>query len=169
MIDVRQSPELQAALFAMKAADRGLRLDIYAEARSTMVPQWTAELEKHAQTPFDRAVILKGARVSVGTQGFNVLAAQSSKALSGGFVPSANWYADEFGARRHSVTFKQHSRAGNEYERTMVAGRQLPGRVKDGRIAFKSASIVGTHLVGVWVVAIVTVYTRVPGAEAVAS
>ena len=165
MLDVSKSPELQAAIYAMKSADRGLRLGIYATARERMVPLWVPELEKRAATDFDRAVIVKGARVSVGTEGFNVLAAQSGKALAGGFVPNLQWYADEFGARRHKVTFTQRSRKGTRYERTETVGRQLPGRVKDGRIGFASASAIGTQLVGVWVVAIVDTYRELPFAS----
>jgi hypothetical protein len=162
VLDVSKSPELQAAIYAMKSADRDLRLNIYATARERMVPLWVPELEKRSATDFDRAVIVKGARVSVGTEGFNVLAATSGKALSGGFVPNLQWYADEFGARRHKVTFEQRSPLGTRYQVTKTVGRQLPGRVKDGRIGFAAASAVGTKLVAVWVTSIVDDYRALP-------
>lgn len=157
-IDVRQSPELQAAILGIRAANRDLRRRIYADARANVGGLWTPALERRASTTLDRRVILKGARVAVGTSGFTVKAATSRKALSGGLIPANQWPAVEFGARRRKATFPSTSRKGRRYMVTRTINRGLPGRVPHGRIAFDAASEIGTKLVGSFVTSIVTTY-----------
>jgi len=149
----------------MKAADRDLRLDIYAEARQQLGSAWTPELAKRSNTQLEQRTFVRGARVKVGTEGFSLLAATSTRPLSGGWVPAWNWHADEFGARNKRATIDTHSPKGTPYKVTKTINRQLPGRVSDGRIAFDAASVIGTRLVGVWVNVIVEKYVDAATAE----
>lgn len=158
MLDVRRSPELQAAILAMKSADRDLRRDIYAEARARLGGEWVPALRQRATTRMQEAILIKGARTRVGTDGFRMVAASSRRKLRGGLIPSEQWAGAEFGARARRVTVQTHSRKGKAYTVTKTINRQFPSRVKDGRVVFDAASALGTRLVALWVRAIVDRY-----------
>lgn len=165
MIDVRKSPELQAAILGMRRAATDLRRDIYAESRSQLGGAWLPALQARAETKLEQRLILKGARVKVGTDGFNVMAAQSTKALRNGLVPAADWPGGEFGARTRMATYQRRSPLGRMHSVTRRVNRQFRARVKNGRIAFDAASEIGTKLVAVWVTVIVTKVREWAGAE----
>ena len=166
MIKVQESRELQAALLAYRAADRDLRREINAEARAELVDAWLPALRQRATRPLDRAVMLRGARASVGNDGFRVLAATSRRPFrTGGLVPAYDWPGVEFGARRVRARYNRVSPRGTRHTVTRTLNRQFVGRVKQGRIAFDAASEIGTRLVAVWVRAIVNVYRRAAGEE----
>ena len=156
MLDVRRSPELQAAILGLKQAEREVRLDIGKDARKSLRPLWTEALNGFVETRMDNRIIVKGARVAVGTRQVSLKAATSTKPLSGGLIPSEKWHVVELGARRHKKTIQARSKLGTLYTYSRTVNRQLPGRVKHGRVAFAAASIVGTKLVGIWLRTIVS-------------
>ena len=155
MLDVRKSPELQAAILSMRAAEREIRLDINKEARKRMKPIWAEALRGNVTTRLQTRVILPGARVAVGARNISVKAAMQTKPLRGGLVPSINWAPVEFGARERSRTFESTSSKGKKFKRTMIVGRQFAARTKVGQVAYNAASETGTALVGIWVRTIV--------------
>lgn len=158
MLDVRQSRELQAAILAMKAADRDLRLDIYKASRSELSSLWVPALQRRAATRMQEAVLVKGARIRVSTDGFSLLAATSRRALKGGLVPADEWAGSEFGARTRRAQIATHSRSGTPYTVEKMINRQFMARVREGRVAFDAASELGTIAVRVWVRTIVDRY-----------
>lgn len=147
----------------MKAAGKDLRKNLYADARQQLGDAWLPALRKRAKTKTETAVIVKGARVKVSTEGFSVTAATSTRALRGGLRPVEHWHAWEFGGRRRKATIRTRSPKGKPYTVTKTINRQLPGRVKDGRIAFDAASEIGTRLVASFVVSVVGTYRRLFG------
>lgn len=163
MLDVRESPELQAAVIAMKRANKEVRLAIYRETRSVVGGLWTSELSSRAGDAFQQRVLVKGARVKVGTEGFSLMAATSTRALSGGLVPSQQYAGAEFGATPRKAEIQTRSRKGTPYTVTKTIQRQFRSRTKQGRIAMASASKVGTRAVALWVKAIVDVYADAAG------
>lgn len=165
MLDVRQSRELQAAILAMKAADRDLRLSIYKATRQELTPLWVPALNRRAATRMQQAVIVKGARIRVSTDGFSLMAATSRRALPGGLVPADEWAGSEFGARSRRAQIATHSRNGTPYTVEKMINRQYLARVNAGRVAFDAASELGTTAVRVWVRTIVDQYAAIPNAE----
>lgn len=155
MLDVRQSPELQAALLAIKGAERSLRLDINREARSRVNPVWREALAARATRSLDQAIITKGARVTVGSDRITLNAATSGKELRGGLEPSSQWQAEEFGMHNRLAEIRTHSPLGKAYTVRKVIGRQFPGRQKAGRVAFNAASVTGTKIVVIWLETVV--------------
>lgn len=151
MLDVRKSPELQAAILTMRRLDSELRRDIYEGSRAEIGGAWLPALQQRAGTALERRIILKGARVRVGTDGFSLLAATSKKALRNGLVPADDWAGAEFGARPRVLTYKRRSTLGNIHSVTRRINTQFRPRVKDGRVAFDAASELGTRLVAAWV------------------
>jgi hypothetical protein len=156
MLDVRRSRELQAALLGLKQAEREVRLDINKDARRNLGPVWSEALHGFVETRLDERVIVKGARVAAGTRQVSLKAATSNKPLKGGLVPSRQWPGVEFGAHRRLAEISAKSRKGNTYSYKRVVNRQLPGRVRNGRIAYAAASVVGTKLVAIWLETIVS-------------
>lgn len=155
MLDVRRSPELQAALLAMRQTDREITANINKTARTKLGPIWQESLRGNSTTRLDIRALVKGARVAVGVRQVSLKAATSTKALSGGLVPTHNWQAQEFGMRVRKRTFTTHSPKGKAYKVTRTQGTQFPARTKHGRVIFAAASETGTRLVGIWLVHIV--------------
>lgn len=158
MLDVRQSPELQAALLAIRGAERSLRLDINKEARTRVNPVWRAALASRATRSLDAAIITKGARVTVGSDRITLNAATSGKQLSGGLEPLSQWQAEEFGMRPRFRNVHTHSPLGKPYIARKTLGRQFPARQKDGRVGFDAASEVGTRIVVIWLETVVDAF-----------
>ena len=154
MIDVRGSREVQAALLALKRAQREIRNDINKVARKQLKPVWEDALRANLTNRLETRVIYKGTRVAVGVRNVSVKAATSTKPLAGGLVPSEQWQSVELGANERPRTFDQRSPKGNWYRRTMIVGRQFNKRGKRGRVAFPAAGEAGKRLVAMWLVAI---------------
>lgn len=160
-VDARSSREIQAAIFAVRAASKRLRKDLHAAVRKEVGGMWLPELQARATSRQDQQVIVRGARVEARTDGFKLLAAKSRRALSGGFYPDLEWYAVELGARvrREQVT-RQTKHGSVTYTSTLNRG--LPNRTH-GRVAFPAASKIGRKAVAVWVLTIVNTYRKAAG------
>lgn len=167
MLDARGSREIQATVFALRQAQRGIRLNINKNARSRIRPLWQSELNARARDEMTRRVIVAGARATASDRGVTVHAATSRKPLSGGLVPSFEWAGSEFGARSRRIEVTQRSRAGRSYRRPLTINRQFSGRQQHGMVAFDAASEVGTKLVAIWVHTVVDDLQQIPGVEVV--
>jgi hypothetical protein len=167
VLDVRKSPELQAAILGMKRANKEVRLEIYKRSRAQLGNQWVPALQSRASGAFEQRVLVKGARTKVSTEGFSMVAATSNKKLSGGLVPSSEYAGAEWGARTRRDTFQQRSPKGTPYTVTKTINRQFRGRQKEGQIVMESASKLGTRLVALWVQIIVTTYRDAMNGEIV--
>lgn len=137
MLSVFDSRELQAVTLAMKTADRDLRNRINRSVRETMNPVWRAQVAAHATRHTDTVVIAKGARIKAGNPPV-ALAAQSRRALRGGLVPAQQWQGFEFGASSQAVahTYTRRSPKGRVHKVTRRTKRQLPPRIRAGRVAY---------------------------------
>lgn len=156
MIDARKSPEIQAAILGLRRLRSDLRPALYKEARAQVGGLWVPALEQRVGTKLEARVILANARVKTSTTGFSVLAANSRRALSGGLVPADDWQGAEFGATPRLRTYQRRSPSGAPVTVRRFTGSQWRSRSRNGRIAFDAASEIGTRLVAVWVVVVVT-------------
>jgi len=165
MIDVRKSPELQAAILGMRRLRTDLRPELYKAQRQELGDAWLPALQRRTGTNLERRIIMAGARTKVSTDTFSVLAATSRRELSNGLVPSIHWPGAEFGARNRRATYDRTSVRGRVHKVTRTLNRQFRGRMADGQIAFDAASEIGTQLVRLWVVTAVDFIRDAAGAE----
>lgn len=151
MIDARRSPELQAAIAAMRNVERTLRSDINATARTQLGPVWQEALRGHVTTRLEARTLLPGARVKVTARQVTLLAGTSKRPLRGGLIPDRDWPSVELGARERRRTVELTSRKGKRYTATRVQGRQFRPRNRDGYVVFPAAGLVGKRLVALYI------------------
>ncbi len=160
-VDPASSRELQAAIFAFRAASKSLRKALHAAVRQEVGGMWLPELQGRATRRQDQQVIVRGARVASRTDGFTLMAAKSRRALSGGLVPAERWYAVELGARVRREKITRRTKHGS-VTYTSTLNRGLPSRTY-GRVAYPAASKIGRRAVAVWVRTIVDTYRKAAG------
>lgn len=162
MLSVKGSRELQAVVLALKSVETELRPEMYRRTREKILPDWAGGIqEKINAKPYAKvntALLMKGTRVAVGTQGVDVLAAQSTRPVSRGstLTPKQNWAAAEFGTKPRKATIR--GRRGDtryDYQRTIMTGF-LPNNRK-GKFAFRTAEEIVTRSVAMWVQTVVQV------------
>lgn len=158
MISVRDHRELRATVLALKAADRDLRNDINRATTATMGPVWKSLVEANASRPMDARVLAKGARIKPGNPPV-AMAAMSRRALSGGFVPTDRWHAFEFGADRETTTtYERRSPLGTVHQVTRHTRRQLPPRIRAGRVVYPAFADIVPRLISLWVQLVIRKY-----------
>jgi hypothetical protein len=160
VLSVHGSRELQAVAIALKAARRDVRNDINKATRSTMSPVWKEEVASRARTSLDRRVLAQGVRILAGNPP-TLVAANSSRRLPGGLIPSEQWQAVEFGANRNATTtYTGTSPRGTSYKITRHTRRQLPRRTPKGRVVFPAVKDFGPRLASLWVQLVVRVFNE---------
>lgn len=159
MLDVLKSPELQAALLALKLMNRELRREISAEAKPGLTALWQRGLEQRATTQLQRKVLVPGARVAVSGQVIRAYAATSNRALPGGLVPSQDYAGPNFGAARTQRSIEGRSPKGKRYAYKRRGWTQFQARVqRNGHtagIAQKAAVELAPQIISGWVQLIV--------------
>lgn len=142
--------EARAASLALRSVDREVRSDINKQVRSVVTPVWKGEVESRAATPMDKTVLAKGVRVASGTSP-TLVAASSSRVLSGGLKPSEDYRAFEFGANRNEkTTYSATSKKGKRYQVTRRTKRQLPTNRKSGRVLHPAVAEMGPRVMALW-------------------
>lgn len=163
MLSVDDSPQLQAAVLAMKSADRDLRKRINDATRQTMNPVWKSLVEGHmaGTSVMANRVLNKGVRIAAGNPP-RAVAASSKRAVGDGkrVTPAAHWPGYEFGADRNAYSrYERKNRTRSGYHvverRTM---RHLPPRTRQGRHVYPAFADIGPRMVSLWVQLIVKTY-----------
>lgn len=161
MISVKDDRQLQAVILAMKVLPRELRPEIYKRTRENILPDWNESInEKLSAAPNTKFnfALLKGRRVSVGTQGVGVHAATSRKKLSkkSTLSPTTAYHLAELGANPRKA--EVHGRRGTtRYRYTRMVNTGMSKRVSYGRFAYRTASEIVTKSVNLWVKTVVDV------------
>jgi hypothetical protein len=150
VLDVRKSPELQAAVLALKTAERQIVRDINKDARAQLAPVWQQQLVQKARSPLEQAVMAKGPKVSISDRRVRVQAATSRRALSGGLVPAEQYAGVEWGARPQVKEIAGKSPRGRAYRYKRTVNRQFRARTKQGHVAMRAAGDVGPAIVSAW-------------------
>ena len=98
-VSVLGSRELQAIIFATKAAPKTVAAEVRRATRNAIGPQWSKTTASKARSTQQTRVIVNTSKVRVSDQSV-VLTSLSSrrKALSGGLVPVEDGKAFEFGS-----------------------------------------------------------------------
>jgi hypothetical protein len=151
MISVMESRELQATVLALKQMDSTLRKAINAENRSQMVPEWREALATKASTSLEQRVLLGGTRVALGPERVTLMAATSTKKLSGGASPQEIAAAVEFGAEKRRQKISGRSRKGKSYAYDRRVNRQFKQRKKSGHVAYPAAADLAPRFAALYV------------------
>lgn len=160
MLSVNDDGRLQAAVLALKAADRDIRTAINQATRDQVAPLWTRAVEAKAQTTVDRAVLARSARVKAGNPP-QATAGTSTRRLRGGLVPADHWAGFEFGGfHAKQTTYRRKSRKGGSHKVTRHTQRQLPQRASNGRVALPAFAEIAPKAVSMWVAIIVKTYSE---------
>jgi hypothetical protein len=164
VISIKGSKELQAIVLALKTVDKTLRPEMYSRTRQLILPDWqTGIQEKINAKPYSKVntALMKGQRVSVGTQGVSVLAAQSSKSVRPGstLTPRENWAAAEFGTKpREALIRGRRGETQYAYRRRIMTGFLANNR--KGKFAFRQAEEIISRSVALWVQTVVQVISE---------
>lgn len=163
MISVEGSKEVQAALLAMKYADKELRTTIYARTREQILGDWTPSVQENINGykygRMHSALLMKSTTVSVGTQGITVNAATSGRKLSGGMSPKTHYYLAEYGANPKDVKVRGR-RGATSYTYTRKVNTGFLPHKKNGRFANKAAEKIVARSVAMWVQIIVKSFSE---------
>lgn len=134
---------------------------MYQRTREKILPDWTTGIqEKINAQPYSKVntALMKGQRVSVGTQGVSVLAAQSSRPVRPGstLTPRQNWAAAEFGTKpRVELIRGRRGDTQYQYRRKIMTGFLANNR--KGKFAFRQAEEIVSRSVAMWVQTVVQV------------
>lgn len=162
MLAVGDHRALQAAVLALKAANRDLKSRINKATRETLAPVWKEEVESQLMGRDSMTNrMLRTYRVATGNPP-RALAAQSSRPIGKrkALVPSRDFAHWEFGGDRNKVTtYDRKSRKGGTHQVTRHTARQLPARVRAGRVAYPAFAESAPRMVSLWVQLIVKTYS----------
>lgn len=138
---------------------------MYARTRQHILPDWTTSIQKRIDVrpnpKFHTALLMKGARVNIGTQGIAAIAASSTRPISKGstLTPAENWPGAEFGAREKRVTvFGRRGETNYNYVRRI--NKQYLDRNRKGKFVFRAAEEIVSRSVALWVQTIVQVISE---------
>lgn len=157
LIRVHGIPQLEAAVLAMKAADKDIKRDINARARAVMGPVWVQTLAEQIQRPGDR-IILAGARIAAGNPP-TLVAGNSKRKIGRGLIPVENWAGYEYGAvREYKTSYQRVSKNGKRHQVKRSVVSHLPKRREIGRIITPTVRKTLPRLASLWVQTIVKTY-----------
>jgi len=162
MISVSDHRELQAAVLAMKAADREIKREINRATVATMGPEWKALVNEHlsGMSAMSTRMLGVGTRIKGGNPPV-AMAANSKRAVGSSkrLVPATDFAAWEFGADRAAVsTYKRKSKNGGTHQVKRHASRGLPARAPKGRAIYPAFKEIAPRMVSLWVQIIVKKY-----------
>lgn len=159
-LSVYGAEELQAAVLAMKLADRDLRNDINRRARATMGPEWKAGLSQHLRGIPQQQVIVKGAKISTGNPPSITTATTKTKVgHGGGIIPVDQWPVWEYGVSQHYPhQYTRRSRSGRSHTVRRDVNAGAPPRRKNGYVIGPTLADLLPRLASLWVQTIVRTY-----------
>ncbi|MGV8965341.1 MAG: hypothetical protein ACOH2F_03595 [Cellulomonas sp.] len=166
MLSVGDHRELQAAVLALKAADKSIRNDISRATRAEMNPVWRELVSEHLSgtSLMTGRVLGSGVRIAAGNPPV-AKAAQSTRGIGQGkrINPSEDYPAWEFGVvdrNAYSKYRRRNRKAGGTHEVERRTMRALPRRVPKGRIVYPAFKEIAPRMVSLWVQIIVRKYAE---------
>lgn len=165
MLYVEDHGELQAAVLALKAADRDLKSRINKATRATMGPVWKQQVEAAvaSESPFV-SLLLKGVSVSAGNPPSFRAATSTRKVGRKGstLTPAKNFYLAEFGANaNHVARYQRKSRAsGGTHQVRRHTNTGLPEVRRKGRVIYPLVAKIAPRTVSLWVQLIIKTYAE---------
>lgn len=150
-LDVRGDERLLAAARVLRDFE-SFTPEITRRVQRTMSPVWRGLISRKAgRWNRDQAVLARNARIE-GIAPPVARAADSTRAMRGGFVPAEQWHAVEFGANREKVTtYMRRGPNGDLHRVTRHTSRQMPPRIRKGRIVYPAFAELVPRLASMWV------------------
>ena len=166
-LDVTESRELRATIFALRGLDKTLQKMIRVKTKDIAGPEWRKALAERADTRLEHRVIHDTAVVGVTNQNVRVQSAMKGRPLSGGLHPKTHYHAVEFGAKPKKATYYRASRKGGTHKVTRtVGGYPLKPRRKGGYVFFPAAKEMIPRIAALWVQTTVrTIATALEGKQ----
>lgn len=156
ILSVHGSEQLQAAVLAVRAADKDLRRDLNARARAVMGPEWVKGLESRLVHPAQR-VVTAGARVAAGNPP-QLVAGNSKRKIGRGLIPVQHWAGFEYGAARYRSYYGRVSPRGRKHWLKRDTRAHLPARTKHGHIIGPAVRNIIPRLAALWVQTVIRTY-----------
>lgn len=157
LISVRDHRELRATVIAFSRLPSTIRTEINRATRSQVNPIWQGEIAAHSRTSMDALVLAKGARVKAGNPPV-LQAATSTRAIGRDrrLKPAEQWAPYEFGANKNKVTtYDRKTQHGRQAKVTRHTTRQLPTRIRQGRVVYPAAKAAIPRIASLWVQTVV--------------
>lgn len=165
-INVKDSRELLATIYALRAIDKTLAKQVRQYTKAIAAPEWTAALRQRGDTALERRVIVDTAVVSVTNQNVRVQSAGKGRPLSGGLNPKVDYPAVEFGAHAKGTTYRRKSKGGGSHRVTRVMGTQFKAHNPRGYVFYPAAKEMVPRLAALWVQTTVrTIATALEGKQ----
>jgi hypothetical protein len=138
---------IRATVLGFKELDATYRRELTKATRTVLAPEFGRALERHGRTTVDARVLVAGNKVTGGNPPV-LVAGSSRRKLSGGLVPDLDWATVEFGTldRNKRTTY---TRSG--FKVTRHTRRQVPARVKSGRVVMPAVADTIPRAVSMWV------------------
>jgi hypothetical protein len=151
-ISIFDSTYVQAAVLAVRAANKELQAEIRKHTDAEITPDWQEVMLGHASTSAEVIGLAQTARVAVSNQTVRISSATVNAKFSGGLDVKTEGAALEFGADRNvESTFTQRSRRGKPYKRTSRTRRQLRPVNSKGYVFYPSVASVIPRYASLWV------------------
>lgn len=161
MLAVGDHRALEAAVLALKAANRDLRSRINKATRAELAPIWKQEVESQLMGRDHLTTrLLAGVRVQAGNPP-RAMAAQSVRPIGRkALVPSRDYFIGEFGLDRDAIATydRKNRKGGGRHKVTRHVNRGKPARRQSGRVAYPAFAETAPRMVSLWVQTIVKLY-----------
>ena len=168
-IDVLSNRRLQGTLLALRTVDKDVRRYVRQVTQKALQPEFAHQMAERTamsnQPRLQNAVLVRTARIQVSDQNVKMKAADSSRRLRGGLLPSVHGKAVEFGSNRNKDTrYTRRSPKGKTHTVTRNAQNQLPTRRQKGWAFYPTVNDLAPRFTALWVqTAIRTVYEALEG------
>jgi hypothetical protein len=138
---------LRACVLGFKELDATYRRELNKATRTVLGPEFVRAVAAHGRTNLDTRVLVAGAKVAGGNPPV-LVAGSSRRRMRGGMVPDRDAAAVEFGTldRNHRTTYQRQGAKVTRRTR-----RQLPARVKSGRVVMPAVADVVPKVTSMWV------------------
>lgn len=150
---------LRAAVLGFRELGPTYRRELNQATRTVLGPEFVRAVDAHARTSLDTRVLATGARVQAGNPPV-LIAASSRRRMSGGMVPDSDWPTQEFGTldRNKRTTYTRRGHRVTRHTR-----RQVPARVKSGRVVMPAVADTIPKAASMWVQQFVRLVYRAAG------
>lgn len=150
-ISVWRSPELRAALSALRVLDRDVKRHIRRETKAMVDTEWRRAVAERADTRLAQRVLASTARAQVSDQNVMLRSAHIGRSLSGGLKPSEHYGAVEFGSGLTRKTYTRRSKNGGTHKVTRTIGRAFPPPNREGWTVYPAAAEIIPRIASLWV------------------
>jgi hypothetical protein len=151
-IDVRESREFRATIYALRAIDKTIAKMVRRETKRIAAPEWKEALSRRADSQIERVVLVDTAVISVSNQNVRAQSAGKGRPRSGGLAPKVDFPAVEFGVNQNkTINYRRKSRGGGTHTVSRRLGPTLKPRNPRGYVFYPAAREMIPRLAALWI------------------